>query len=260
MPKTSCVYLAKLAAAQLDKLLLYKRSITDPLTGLHAAGHFHDALGRGVELVQRGLLPALPGRRRRARRLLRAPFGLILADTIISAGSTTLTATPWATRSDPDGGGGQPAASRSPSWPPGWGGRPLRPCSWPDGSPLGLAPPRPRPSARKSPACPSPVRSRAKNSPSRPARPGRLPQGSGRPPVQGSPDRAGPLGPAKGGQGPGHGQDPGSANRHFPSRPPPGRGRLRKLDALPLGRLPYRGDADAREGQRFLIRAAAEDA
>ncbi|MGE4293063.1 MAG: diguanylate cyclase [Desulfovibrio sp.] len=55
-PKSAPAYLAALARAELEKFALYKRSITDPLTGLYNRDHFLDMLEREIELVDNGLM------------------------------------------------------------------------------------------------------------------------------------------------------------------------------------------------------------
>ncbi|MGE4470550.1 MAG: diguanylate cyclase [Desulfovibrio sp.] len=67
-PRSAPRYLAALASAELEKFALYKRSITDPLTGLFNRDHFLDMLEREIELVDAGLMagdagqPGGPGR------------------------------------------------------------------------------------------------------------------------------------------------------------------------------------------------------
>lgn len=56
-PKTAPPYIASLADALLEKLALYKRSISDPLTGLFSRDHFVDQLSHDIDLVQSCLLP-----------------------------------------------------------------------------------------------------------------------------------------------------------------------------------------------------------
>ncbi len=56
-PKTAPAYLASLTDALLEKLALYKRSITDPLTGLFCRDHFVSELTREIDLIQSCLLP-----------------------------------------------------------------------------------------------------------------------------------------------------------------------------------------------------------
>jgi diguanylate cyclase (GGDEF)-like protein len=51
-PKTAPRYLTALATSCLEKLLLYKASLTDSLTGLLHRQAFLDALGREIELIQ----------------------------------------------------------------------------------------------------------------------------------------------------------------------------------------------------------------
>lgn len=55
-PKSAPAYLAALARAELEKLALYKRSISDPLTGLSDRDHFLDVLEREIELVDGALM------------------------------------------------------------------------------------------------------------------------------------------------------------------------------------------------------------
>ncbi|MBU1248982.1 MAG: diguanylate cyclase, partial [Proteobacteria bacterium] len=50
-------YLASLTDALLEKLALYKRGISDPLTGLSIRDHFEEELSREIELIQSCLLP-----------------------------------------------------------------------------------------------------------------------------------------------------------------------------------------------------------
>ncbi|MGE4506566.1 MAG: diguanylate cyclase [Desulfovibrionaceae bacterium] len=56
-PKTAPEYLLRLASGVLERLALYKRSISDPLTGLANREHFVDTLAREIELIQSCLLP-----------------------------------------------------------------------------------------------------------------------------------------------------------------------------------------------------------
>ena len=51
-PRSAPVYLAALATATLEKLALYKKSITDPLTGLFSRDHFFDELDRAIDQVR----------------------------------------------------------------------------------------------------------------------------------------------------------------------------------------------------------------
>ncbi len=55
-PKALPPYLAALARAQLEKILLYKRAVTDPLTGLADRDHFLARLTREIELIQTSLM------------------------------------------------------------------------------------------------------------------------------------------------------------------------------------------------------------
>jgi diguanylate cyclase (GGDEF)-like protein len=55
-PKSAPLYLAALARAELEKFALYKRSITDPLTGLYNRDHFLGVLEREIELVDGALM------------------------------------------------------------------------------------------------------------------------------------------------------------------------------------------------------------
>lgn len=59
-PKALPPYLAALAKAQLEKILLYKQAVSDPLTGLSDRDHFLARLTREIELLQTSLTP--PGR------------------------------------------------------------------------------------------------------------------------------------------------------------------------------------------------------
>ncbi|MEF2145447.1 MAG: diguanylate cyclase [Desulfovibrionaceae bacterium] len=54
-PKSAPRYLAGLARAELEKLALYKRGISDPLTGLCNRDHFLDLLEREIGLVDQSL-------------------------------------------------------------------------------------------------------------------------------------------------------------------------------------------------------------
>lgn len=54
-PKTAPRYLTALAAASLERLLLYKASLTDRLTGLLHRQAFLDALAREIDLIQSSL-------------------------------------------------------------------------------------------------------------------------------------------------------------------------------------------------------------
>ena len=56
-PKTLPYFLAALARAQLEKILLYKQAVTDPLTGLAGRDHFLARLTREIELIQTSLMP-----------------------------------------------------------------------------------------------------------------------------------------------------------------------------------------------------------
>lgn len=66
-PKTAPEYIGALTDAMLEKLALFKRSITDPLTGLFSRDHFVSQLGHEIELIQSCLLPGGYGHAGRAR-------------------------------------------------------------------------------------------------------------------------------------------------------------------------------------------------
>lgn len=51
-PSTAPKYIMALASSVLEKLALYKKSVTDPLTGLHSRDYFMGELGRGIDQVQ----------------------------------------------------------------------------------------------------------------------------------------------------------------------------------------------------------------
>ena len=78
-PATSLPLLARLAALCLEKLLLYKISISDPLTGLASAAYFLDNLCREIELVRKCALPGASGCPDFAMPVYRAGLGLIYA-------------------------------------------------------------------------------------------------------------------------------------------------------------------------------------
>lgn len=55
-PSTAPRYIMALAASVLEKLALYKRVVTDPLTGLHTRDFFFQELERAIDRVQGGLV------------------------------------------------------------------------------------------------------------------------------------------------------------------------------------------------------------
>lgn len=77
-PATLPPYLSRLAAATMEKILLFKRSITDPGTGLSTRPHFMDALAREVEQVRDSVLPGPEGWVDSVAFDYRAGFGVAL--------------------------------------------------------------------------------------------------------------------------------------------------------------------------------------
>ncbi|CCO25163.1 Diguanylate cyclase and serine/threonine protein kinase with TPR repeats [Maridesulfovibrio hydrothermalis AM13 = DSM 14728] len=59
-PATSALYLEALATCSLEKILLYKTSITDKLTGMATREHFMSKLVKELDLIQNCMMPA-PG-------------------------------------------------------------------------------------------------------------------------------------------------------------------------------------------------------
>jgi len=51
-PATAPKYIMALASSILEKLALYKKAVTDPLTGLHTRDFFFDELGKSIDQVQ----------------------------------------------------------------------------------------------------------------------------------------------------------------------------------------------------------------
>lgn len=51
-PATAPKYIMALASSVLEKLALYKKAVTDPLTGLHTRDFFVDELGKAIDQVQ----------------------------------------------------------------------------------------------------------------------------------------------------------------------------------------------------------------
>lgn len=78
-PKTLPRFLAAIAEAELEKLLLHKRSITDALTGLRTRAHLIDAATKEIEKIQDGLLPQ-PGGPGEPEPAFSGSLGVILLD------------------------------------------------------------------------------------------------------------------------------------------------------------------------------------
>ncbi len=79
-PKAAPPLLQQLAAGVLEKLLLYKRSVTDPLTGLMNREHFTGALTRQIELIRECLAATSGGRSDPDMQCFSASLGVILLD------------------------------------------------------------------------------------------------------------------------------------------------------------------------------------
>jgi diguanylate cyclase (GGDEF)-like protein len=79
-PKAAPPLLQKLAAGVLEKLLLYKRAITDPLTGLMNREHFTGALTRQIEIIRDCLAATSGGRSDPDMQCFSASLGVILLD------------------------------------------------------------------------------------------------------------------------------------------------------------------------------------
>ena len=79
-PKTLPPYLLRLAQAVLEKLLLYKRGVTDALTGLSSRGYFLDSLTQEIDLIQHSLQATTGGRSDPELQGFSASLGLILLD------------------------------------------------------------------------------------------------------------------------------------------------------------------------------------
>lgn len=78
-PKTLPRFLAALAEAELEKMLLYKRSITDALTGLHTRASLIRSATSEIEKIQDGLLPQ-PGGPGEPEPAFSGSLGIILLD------------------------------------------------------------------------------------------------------------------------------------------------------------------------------------
>lgn len=78
-PATTLPLLVRLGRLCLEKLLLYKISICDPLTGLASASAFLDNLTREIEIIRRCALPGASGCPDFAMPAYRAGLGLIYA-------------------------------------------------------------------------------------------------------------------------------------------------------------------------------------
>lgn len=73
------VYLA-MATKVLEQMLLYKRSVTDPLTGLSSREHFHKVLGQEIALIRHCLEATTGGRTDPDVQCFSAALGVILLD------------------------------------------------------------------------------------------------------------------------------------------------------------------------------------
>ncbi len=76
-PKALLPFLARMASLCLDKLALYKRSISDPLTGLEAPGPFAEALERELDVVRNCVRPGAGGCADFSLPVYRAGLGVI---------------------------------------------------------------------------------------------------------------------------------------------------------------------------------------
>lgn len=76
-PATLPPYLSRLAGAAMEKLLLFKRSITDPETGLACRAHFMDGLAQEVAAVREGILPGPEGFADAPAHAYSAGFGVL---------------------------------------------------------------------------------------------------------------------------------------------------------------------------------------
>jgi len=79
-PKALPPYLQRLATAVLEKLLLYKRSVTDGLTGLANREHFLGSLTQEIDLIQHSLQATTGGRSDPELQGFSASLGVILLD------------------------------------------------------------------------------------------------------------------------------------------------------------------------------------
>jgi diguanylate cyclase (GGDEF)-like protein len=79
-PKAAPPLLKQLADGLLEKLLLYKRSITDPVTGLKNREHFTGGLTRQIELIRDCLAATSGGRSDPDMQCFSASLGVILLD------------------------------------------------------------------------------------------------------------------------------------------------------------------------------------
>ncbi len=77
-PSTLPPYLSRLAAASMEKLLLFKRSITDPASGLSTRDHFMEGLAQEVEQVRESILPGPEGFADAPAHGYTAGFGVLL--------------------------------------------------------------------------------------------------------------------------------------------------------------------------------------
>lgn len=79
-PKTAPAYLLALTTGVLEKLLLYKRAVTDGLTGLANREHFLSTLTREIELIQHCLTATSGGRSDPDLQCYSACLGVVLLD------------------------------------------------------------------------------------------------------------------------------------------------------------------------------------
>lgn len=73
------VYMA-MAEKVLEQMLLYKRSVTDPLTGLSSREHFHKVLGQEIALIRHCMEATTGGRTDPDVQCFSAALGVILLD------------------------------------------------------------------------------------------------------------------------------------------------------------------------------------
>lgn len=79
-PKAAPPLLAALAGRVLEELLLYKRSVTDPLTGLASRDHFQKALTQEIDLIRHCLDATTGGRTDQEVQCFSAALGVITLD------------------------------------------------------------------------------------------------------------------------------------------------------------------------------------
>lgn len=79
-PKTMPPLYQAMAARVLEQLLLYKRSVTDALTGLSCREHFHKVLAQEIELIRHCLEATSGGRTDPEVQCFSASLGVILLD------------------------------------------------------------------------------------------------------------------------------------------------------------------------------------